>query len=265
MIGIFDSGVGGLSVMKELIAAFPDYQMIYFGDTARVPYGNKSKETVTRYALEDASFLIKKGAKLIIVACSTASAFALDTLKKKLKVPVIGVIEPSIKAAIETTRNQKIGVIGTRGTVRSNIYVGLAKKIDPKVQVFQQACPLLVPLAEENWVNKPETRRIIKYYLRPLKARGIDTLILGCTHYPLLAKTIQDIAGKSIKLILPGQESAKAVQKLLKKNSKLEKSLTKTRKHHFYASDISGEFRNIGNRFLGRRIGKLIQADVSKR
>jgi len=262
MIGIFDSGVGGLSVMKELITTLPDYQITYFGDTARVPYGNKSKETVTRYALEDANFLIKKGAKLIVVACSTATALALDTLTKKLDIPVIGVAEPSIKAAIEATRNNKIGVIGTKGTIGSKIYQKLAKKINPKVKIYPQSCPLLVPLVEENWIKKPETRRILKKYLRPLKTAQVDTLILGCTHYPLLEKTIQEIAGKRITLISPGKETAKAVQKLIDNNSDLRKSLKKKKKYRFYASDTSGEFKQIGNRFLGRRIGKLAKANV---
>ncbi|MFC1651597.1 glutamate racemase [Patescibacteria group bacterium] len=262
MLGIFDSGVGGLSVMKELITTLPDYQITYFGDTARVPYGNKSKEIVTRYALEDADFLIKKGAKIIVVACSTATAFALDTLTKKLDIPVIGVAESSIKAAIETTKNKNIGVIGTKGTIGSEIYQKLAKKIDPKVKVYSQPCPLLVPLVEENWIKKPETRRIIKKYLRPLKTAQIDTLILGCTHYPLLEKTIQGIAGKKITLISPGEETAKEIQRLIDNNSTLRKSLKRGKKYRFYASDTSGEFKQIGNRFLGRRIGKLSKANV---
>lgn len=273
MIGIFDSGVGGLSVMKELIKTLPDYQITYFGDTARVPYGNKSKEIVTRYALEDANFLIKKGAKIIVVACSTATAFALDNLKKKLDLPIIGVAEPSIKAAIEATKNKKIGVIGTKGTISSEIYRKLAKKIDPKVKIYSQPCPLLVPLVEENWIKKPETRRIIKKYLRPLKTAQVDTLILGCTHYPLLEKAIKEIAGKRITLISPGKETAKEIQRLIDNNSVLRKSLKKARpsklgerrwrkKYRFYASDTSGEFKQIGNRFLGQRIGKLNKANV---
>ena len=248
--------------MKELIAALPDYQITYFGDTARVPYGNKSKETVTRYALEDANFLIKKGAKIIVVACSTATAFALDALTKKLDVPVIGVAEPSIETAIEATKNQKIGVIGTKGTVSSKVYEKLAKKINPKVKIYSQPCPLLVPLVEENWIKKPETRRIIKKYLRPLKTVQVDNLILGCTHYPLLEKTIREIAGKRITLINPGKETAKAVQKLIDNNLDLKKSLKKGGKYQFYASDTSGEFKQIGSRFLGRKIGKLKKANI---
>ena len=248
--------------MKELIATLPGYQITYFGDTARVPYGDKSKEIVTRYAFEDADFLIKKDSKLIIVACSTASAFAFNELEKKLKIPVVGVIEPSIKKAIEITRNNKIGVIGTKGTIGSNVYADITKKLAPKIKIFQQPCPLLVPLVEENWIDKPETRKIIKKYLRPLKLAGVDTLILGCTHYPLLAKTIQEIAGKSITLIHPGEETAKEVKKMIDSSKALQCVATKNKKHSFYASDVSGEFKKIGERFLGQKIGELEQVNV---
>jgi len=199
MIGIFDSGLGGLTVVKEILKVLPEYQFLYFGDTARFPYGTKGKDVVITYAKEDTELLLNKGAKLIVVACNTASAIAAEELKKKFDLPIFEVISPAVKKAVEVTKNKRIGVIGTRGTINNGVYEKLIKEIDPEIKVFHQACPLFVFLAEEGWLDKPETKTIAKKYLTDLKRQQIDTLILGCTHYPLLKKILKQVAGKKIE------------------------------------------------------------------
>ena len=192
MIGIFDSGIGGLTVVKEIFKQLPQYQITYFGDTARTPYGNKSKELITKYAFEDTDFLLKKGAKLIVVACNTASAVASEELKNRYKdIPIFEVITPAVDKAIKVTQNKRIGVIGTKATVQSRIYEKQINKLNKDIKVLPKACPLFVPLAEEGWIKKPETKMIAKKYLHSLKIQQIDALILGCTHYPLLKELIQ--------------------------------------------------------------------------
>src|SRR5262245_7321568 len=199
-IGIFDSGLGGLTVVRQIHKVLPQEDLIYLGDTARVPYGTKSPSTVTRFACEDTQFLMQRNVKAVVVACNTCSAWALPMLEQKFPVPTFGVIVPGVRAALERTRNQRIGVIGTTATIRSRAYsngilaVGGAK-------VFTQACPLLVPLVEEGWLNHSVTLAVLREYLRPMLANRIDTLVLGCTHYPLLKKAIQKVAGKKIALV----------------------------------------------------------------
>jgi len=200
-VGVFDSGVGGLTVVSQLFRILPQEDIIYFGDTAHLPYGSKSKEAVTRYSLDIANFLKAQKVKIIVVACSTASSFALSSLRENIELPVIGVIEPGAQAAIDTTRNFKIGIIGTEGTINSRAFEEALKKIDRNVKVFSQPCPLFVPLVEEDWLDKPETSQIAEKYLSPLKDKGIDTLILGCTHYPLLKELLWRIMGQEISLI----------------------------------------------------------------
>lgn len=260
MIGIFDSGVGGLTVVREIFKKLPEYQIIYFGDTARTPYGTKSKETIIKYAREDAKFLLDKGAKIIIIACNTASAVASSILQKELGVPVFEVIGPAVKRAVGVTKNKRVGVIGTRATVGSGVYEESIKKINTEIQVTSQACPLLVPLVEEGWLDKPETKRIVKKYLQPLKNKQIDTLILGCTHYPVLKNIIKRI-GRHVKLVDSAEEVVCELQSFLAGNEGVEKILTKSVDHKFYVSDLTPQLPRIAEKLLGQKV-KLEKVEV---
>ncbi|MCP4215293.1 MAG: glutamate racemase, partial [bacterium] len=201
MIGVFDSGIGGLTVVRALFEKLPGYDIVYFGDTARTPYGSKSPGTLVEYAIEDTRFLIEKGAKLIVMACNSASSVATEDVSKEFDVPIFEVVTPAAKLSVETTRAGSIGVIGTRATINSGIYEKKIRQIDPEIRIYPASCPLLVPLVEEGWLKRPETVMIVKKYLHPLKVRQIDTLILGCTHYPILKKIIQRKIGKKVSLI----------------------------------------------------------------
>jgi len=254
MIGIFDSGLGGLTVVKEIIKKLPNCPIVYFGDTARTPYGTKSAETVTKYAIENTKFLLKLGAKIIVVACHTASSTAMDKLREVFpEIPFFEVVTPSMKKALALTKNKKIGLIATRTTVESRIYDRLFAQADPEVKLYSQPAPLLVPLIEEGWLKKPETRRIVKKYLIPLKMKGVDTIILGCTHYPLIKKIIQEKAGKRRKLVDPSEEVAVEVETFLKKHPELN-ILSSREEPKIFVSDITPNFERIACLFLGRRI-----------
>src|ERR1041385_1290775 len=214
-IGVFDSGIGGLTVAKALQELLPNERIFYVGDTARVPYGNKSADTVERYSIELASMLIRENAKVIVVACNTVSSVAIPKLRAHLSVPVIGVIRPGAAAAVATTRNRHIGVIGTRATIKSGAYERAIRALDDKVQVSGRACPLFVPLIEEGWLESEITDRVVRQYLEPLVQDGIDTLVLGCTHYPLLRDAIGRFLGESVQLVDSAQNCALAVSRLL--------------------------------------------------
>jgi glutamate racemase len=218
-IGVFDSGIGGLTVVKALRELLPNENIFYLGDTARVPYGGKSASTVARYSLEMAGILLQENAKTVVIACNTASSVALDKLQKTLPVPVEGVILPGARAAIKATRNRHVGVIGTRATIGSGAYERTLRALDANVQVTSQACPLLVPLIEEGWLNDKLTDSVIHRYLEPLIRKEIDTLVLGCTHYPLLASAISRAVDSKVKLVDSAQNCAMAVQELLEKQS----------------------------------------------
>lgn len=252
-IGVFDSGIGGLTVAKSLFEILPNENIIYLGDTARLPYGSKSKETVIRYSIEITKFLLNKNVKMIVVACNTASSVALPYLKKISPVPVIGVIKPGCKAAITVTNNYKIGVIGTLGTIQSFAYKTQIHKIDNNIGIFSKPCSLFVQLAEDGWTENKIAELIAKEYLSDFKTSKIDTLILGCTHYPILKKVISKVLGKKIKLIDSGEETAKEVKRIL-----AEKKLLNTQKkngsHKFYVTDFQKKFKEISERFLGQPI-----------
>ncbi|MCA6079895.1 MAG: glutamate racemase [Endomicrobium sp.] len=251
-IGIFDSGFGGLTVMSAIVEALPSESLIYFGDTAHVPYGSKSKDIVIKYSKEITSFLMKFKVKLIVVACNTASAFALSTLRKTLKVPVIGVIEPGSKAAIYASKNKKIGVIGTEGTINSESYVREINRIS-RYEVYQQACPLFVPLVEEGWNSGEIADSIVKKYIKPLLDKKIDTLVLGCTHYPLLRETLKKNVGRSIALIDSAKATAQEVKSILEEACLLAD--LKSRKFlKFYVSDNPKKFQAIGSRFFSKEM-----------
>ncbi|MBZ0201941.1 MAG: glutamate racemase [Ignavibacteria bacterium] len=254
-IGVFDSGVGGLTVVKELNKLLPNEKIVYFGDTGRVPYGNKSRETIIHYSLQVAYFLMKKKIKMLVVACNTASSVSLPTLKRHFHIPIIGVIEPGAKTAIETTKTGKIGVIGTLGTVRSNSYKKALKKIKKNVNVLQDPCPLFVHLAEDGWNKNKIAQMVSDEYLKIFEGKGIDTLILGCTHYPLLKDVIQRSVGKKVQLIDSGKETAKEVEQILSKKSLLN-PYKMTEKNHsvFYVSDFPHKFKEVSQRFLSKEL-----------
>ncbi len=251
-IGVFDSGIGGLTVVKEIMNQIPNEKIIYFGDTARVPYGNKSKETVTRYSRQIVRFLETNGVKAIVVACNTASAFALDELEKKSEIPMIGVVKPGAKVAAEATRNGKIGIIGTEGTVSSGLYTEYIQNLNNKAEVIGKACPLFVPLVEEGLLEDPVTDEIAKRYLNELIDIDIDTLILGCTHYPLIRTTVGKIMGKQVKLVNPAYETARELKEMLTENNLLnqrEAGLGDD-KYRFYVSDGAEKFKRFANSII---------------
>ncbi len=251
-IGVFDSGVGGLTVVREIMSQIPSERIVYFGDTARVPYGGKSKETITMYSEQIVRFLLQQGVKAIVVACNTASAYALDTLEKEIDIPIIGVVKPGAKTAAETTKNGRIGIIGTEGTVGSRIYEKYISKVAPNAQVVGKACPLFCPLVEEGLLDDPVTDEIARRYLEGLKGSGIDTLILGCTHYPLIRTTIGRIMGENVTLVNPAWETAHALKDLLSEEGILNPEATHESllEHRFYVSDSAEKFSRFANTAL---------------
>lgn len=249
-IGVFDSGVGGLTVVRQIETYLPDESVIYLGDTARVPYGTKSPETVVRYAEACAGLLLAHDIKLLVVACNTASAFALDALRDKLAIPVLGVIEPGAQAAVRETRNRRVGVIGTAGTIQSERYRDSIHRLAPDIAVYSRPCPLFVPLAEEGWLTGDIPLAVAKEYLAPLLAEGIDTLVLGCTHYPLLKQVIAQVAGETVTLVDSADETAKVVRESLDGMAlRCERPLIP--QFRYLVSDAPATFEVVGQRFLG--------------
>jgi len=249
-IGVFDSGLGGLTVVKSIKALLPSESIIYFGDTARVPYGNKSRELIKEYSSEITEFLVKKDSKMVVVACNTVSAMVLSTLKKNNSIPILGVIAPGVAEAISITNNKYIGVIGTIATVNSDAYNTALKALDSNIETISQACPLFVPLAEEGWLEGDVVNMVVAHYLSPLKEKNIDTLILGCTHYPLLKNAIANQFNKTTVLIDSADAVARAVQKQLSDfdllNNKDEKGSL-----FCFVTDIPMHFETVGQQFLG--------------
>ena len=250
-IGVFDSGVGGLTVVKEIMSALPNESIIYYGDTARVPYGSKSAETITAYSRQIARFLITQGVKAIVVACNTASALALETIKAEFDVPFVGVVKPGAKMAAQATKNKRIGIIATEGTISSGIYEKFLKATSPEVEVFGKACPLFVPLAEEGWLNDTVTKQVAERYLAELKERQVDALVLGCTHYPLLRGVISEVMGDAVTLVNPAYETAKELKYVLEDNHILRGAEAEHLPvHKFYVSDGAEKFRRFANTIL---------------
>ncbi len=255
MIGIFDSGIGGLTVAREVRRQLPDYQLVYFGDTARTPYGNKSNETVIEYAIQDTQFLLDRGAQLIIIACNTASAVAADALKGQFPdVPIFEVVTPAVTAAQRQTKNKQVGVIGTRTTINTDIYRTKLLATDDALKVTSKACPLFVPLAEEGLINDQITKMMAKRYLGPLKRHQIDTLILGCTHYPILRDVIQQKIGRRVTLVDPATPTVTAVRTYLQAHPDLDRSLERNSNHQYYFSDIPAHLQQLTTRWLGETI-----------
>lgn len=258
-IGIFDSGVGGLTVFKEVARLLPNENLIYLGDTARVPYGTKSVKTVQRYAIEAAEFLVDQGVKLLIVACNTASAVALPLLRERFNLPVIGVIEPGARRA-STSMNRRIGVIGTEGTINSGRYPEAIHQVLPEAEIFSVACPLFVPLAEEGWADHEIARLTALEYLQPLLAAQIDTLVLGCTHYPLLRNTLSKVLGPTVTLVDSAEETAKTVKQLFEDQGLIQPEHGGLRS--FYVTDVPTRFENVGRAFLGAQLTKVEQVQI---
>jgi glutamate racemase len=264
-IGVFDSGVGGLTVLKALIERLPLESTVYLGDTARVPYGTKSGEVVTKYSLANADVLLEYGVKVLVVACNTASAVALPALRAALPIPVVGVIAPGASVAADTTRSGKIAVIGTPGTIASGAYQLALSQIRPGLELHTQACPLFVPLAEEGWVEGEVPRLIAQKYLGGgLLADGVDTLVLGCTHYPLLAPIIQEVVGPKVTLVDSARATADRVAEVLSERDLLKLERTATERH-FLVTDTPKRFVEVGARFLGRPISGAEQIDLKLR
>jgi glutamate racemase len=255
-IGVFDSGIGGLTVVRELVRRLPDEDIVYFGDTARLPYGTKSPETVMRFSRQNLAFLKSKNVKLIVVACNTASSIALPALVEEEGIPVIGVLMPGARAAARATRNKRVGVIGTTATIRSNSYEEALRAIEPEIEIWSLPCPLFVPLAEEGWLDNEVAYLTAKSYLEPLASFGADTLVLGCTHYPLLREVIGKVVGDGVVLVDSAQETAAEVAGVLD-----QKSLLNDRGDagtiQVYVSDVPYLIREVGERFLGRPIEKI--------
>ncbi len=266
-IGVFDSGVGGLTVAREIMRQMPNERIVYFGDTARVPYGSKSGETILKYSQQIVRFLLEQDVKAIAVACNTASAYALESLEKTTPVPIIGVIKPGAKTAAQTTRNGKIGVIGTEGTISSGIYPSYIRELQPEAKVLGKACPLFVPLVEEGLWEDPVTDEIARRYLTELMDEGIDTLILGCTHYPLIRKTIGRIVGEEVTLVNPAYETAMELKELLAENDLLAEGRpalgSGENQYRFYVSDMAQKFIRFANSIIkyGVLSAKKVQID----
>ena len=254
-IGIFDSGIGGLTVARAIYERLPHESTIYFGDTARVPYGPKSPDTVRRYSLEILHWLLAQRVKAVVIACNTSTAHALEVLQAESPVPVIGVIEPGARAAVSAMRHGPIGVIGTAGTIASNAYARAIQSAKPGARVEQKACPLFVPLVEEGWFDHPAAELVAAEYLAPMKRAHVDVMVLGCTHYPLLKPLLQRTMGADIRLIDSGEETAATVQAALR-SSGLDAPPTASAEHRFVVSDDEARFRLVGSRFIGERLGK---------
>lgn len=261
-IGAFDSGVGGLTVVQAMRELLPTEDILYLGDTARVPYGNKSPETIIRYSRENVAYLRSRGVKAVVVACNTASAHALTILQKEADVPVIGVIAPGVEAALSATRNRHIGVIGTQGTIQSEAYQNLLRQSQPEVTITAVAAPLLVSLVEEDWLSHPATELILKEYLAPMKAAQVDTVVLACTHYPLLKVLAQRILGPDVVLVDSAQNAAATLARKLKTTGLNRPARQETGQITICSTDLPAQFSRLAERFLGEKIKAIQQVAI---
>ena len=262
-IGIFDSGVGGLTVMAEVINHLPNEDIVYFGDVGRCPYGGLSKETIVQFARQDIKFLLEHNVKYIIAACNSVSAVALETVKKEFDIDILGVIGPGAKAAADYTKNKRVGVIGTVATVGSNSYGTEIQRLNNDIKLFSLACPLFVPLAEEGYMDKEATRLIAHDYLKTLIDVDIDTLVLGCTHYPLLKKVIAGVMGDKVKLVDSAEETARQLKRVLEENG-INKQGTDEVTHKLYVSDVPDHFSDLVRKFLGNPINNITRVDITR-
>lgn len=256
-IGVFDSGLGGLTVLRWLKKVLPDEKFIYLGDTARVPYGTRSKETIVKFSTQDVKFLMGKGVKCVVIACNTSSALAYDDLKHEFKIPLFEVVNPAAKIAANSTRNKKVGVIGTRATIGSHAHKKAIEEIDKDILVFEKACPLFVPLIEEGEVNDSWLEELANKYLKDIKKEKVDTIILGCTHYPIIKEVIAKTVGGGVELIDAGESVSQEVFDFLSKNSMLNGG--SEQKSEFYVTDLTDRFSNVAEMFLGEEINDKIE------
>lgn len=261
-IGVFDSGLGGLTVLKEIMKILPNENIVYFGDTARVPYGPRSKDTVMKYTFQAINFLISKNVKAIVIACNTATARCLKEANEKYEIPILGVIEAGARTAAYSTKNKIVGVIGTEGTVRSKAYNTEIGKIDKGIKIIDKACPLFVPIVEEGWSNTDIATLTAKRYLKELVDEDIDSLVLGCTHYPLLKRTIGQVVGEKVKLVNPAKETAKDLKKILELNSIVRQD--DDAKYEYYVSDIPEKFAVLAEEFLKKEIEDIKTVEIQK-
>jgi glutamate racemase len=258
-IGVFDSGIGGLTVLKALVDLMPGEDFIYLGDTARLPYGTKSAEVIVRYSKENTEFLLAKGIKMLVVACNTSSAVALDEIARDTIVPVVGVIEPGARAAVKASRNGKIGVIGTEATIASGAYTRAIQQLRPRAEIYTRACPLLVPLVEEGWTDNEIAGRTVAYYLESLKASGIDTLLLGCTHYPLLHGLFERVLGNGVRIIDSATATAAAVRERLSALGLVCRGGRGAQS--FFVTETPERFVRVGRRFLGPQVESAVRIE----
>jgi len=258
-IGVFDSGIGGLTVLKALSDALAGEDFIYLGDTARLPYGTKSNEVIIRYSKENTEFLLAKGIKMLVVACNTSSAVALDAIASDTMVPVIGVIEPGARAAVKASRNGKIGVIGTEATIASGAYTRAIQRLGAKSEIYTRACPLLVPLAEEGWIDNEVAERTVAHYLESLKQSGIDTLLLGCTHYPLLRAMFARVLGAGVKIVDSASATATEVRDRLRELRLAKRGVDGSQS--FFVTETPDRFVRVGRRFLGPQVESAVRIE----
>lgn len=265
-IGVFDSGVGGLTVAREIMRQIPQERIVYFGDTARVPYGSKSTDTLIRYTRQIIRFLKTRGVKAIVVACNTASAVALEAVRDELDIPILGVVRPGAKVAVAATRNKKIGIIGTETTVNSKMYVKLIQELEPQAEVIGKACPLFVPLVEEGWTKDPVTEEVARRYLADLKKSDIDTLILGCTHYPLLRHMVGEIMGDKVTMVNPAYETALELRRLLEREGIANDGENRNfeNPYEFFVSDAADKFKTFANSILPCDVTSIKQINIEE-
>jgi glutamate racemase len=262
-IGVFDSGVGGLTVAREILRQYSNESIVYFGDTARVPYGSKSQDTIIRYSKQIINFLKTKDVKAIVVACNTASAYALDEVERELDIPIIGVVKPGAKVAARTTKNRRVGIIGTEGTINSGLYTKIIQGIDKDITVYGKACPLFAPLVEEGMLHDSITDAVAARYLEELKKENVDSLILGCTHYPLLRDTIGEIMGDGVNLVNPAYETAVGLGAVMDELG-IQASSDHEAVYEFYVSDAAEKFKRFANSILPLDIEMIQQIDIEE-
>lgn len=262
-IGVFDSGFGGLTSVKEIMKIMPSESLVYFGDNGRAPYGTKSKETIIKYTFQNIRYLLNYDIKMIVIACNTASAYSYNLVKDNFDIPVVEVVKPGAAAAVAETENKKIGVIGTPGTINSGVYKEAISKLDSSVDIFFKACPIFVPLVEEGWWDNEIARLTAEEYLIPLKNEGIDTLVLGCTHYPLLQKTISSVMGDGVELVSSAQEVAKVIKKVINEKD-IARDETLEPVYQYYTSDSVEKFEALGSTILGRNINSAEKVEIEK-
>lgn len=260
MIGVFDSGVGGLTVAKEIFRYLPEYQIIYFGDTARLPYGTKGADFVKKYSAKITEWLLNKNAKIIVIACHTSSAWAAEFLRNKYKgAPIFDMISFATKEVVSSTKNKKIGIIGTPGTIKSSAWSKRIKKLNPSLKIYLQSCPLLVPMVEMGFTKGKVTEEVIKEYLKKFKANKVDVLVLACTHYPLLEKVIKKVVGPKVKIINPAKSTAREIKKFLASNPAIEKKIKKGRNHKFFFSDEPYNLEKISHLCFKKKIKPVVK------